>query len=265
MKDLKIGVALGGGGARGCCHVGVLKVLDEFGIVPYAISGVSMGALVGGLYTSGYTPKQMEEYLLNFRQSKVFDFNIFKLLRNGLFKGDKIHAFIDESTKKQKIEDCKIKFFTSSVDILSGKTCVISSGSFADAIYPSLAIPCVFTPFERDGKVLIDGGIVDNLPDGILKDIGCDVIITIDAMGTYECSKAPRSTFEIAENTLYILAFQNQQRIEKCSDIIITPKQDLKMYHLRKNDMIESMKAGEDATRKCIDEILKIIEEKNHE
>jgi len=265
MKELKIGIALSGGGARGCCHIGALKVLDEAGIKPYAISGVSMGALIGGLYTMGYTPAQMEAMIRNFKQTKMFDFNILKLHRNGLFKGDKVHEFIQEKAQGKLIEACDIKFCTTSVDILTGDSCVISSGNFADAIYPSLAIPCVFSPFETNGRVLVDGGLLNNLADGVLHRMGCDVIISVDAMGSYESSQRPKTTFEIAESTIYILALQNQKRIKRYSDIIITPEQDMKMYQMLKKNMLLSMQAGEIATRQALRQIEQIIKEKQHE
>ncbi|MBN2780626.1 MAG: patatin-like phospholipase family protein [Candidatus Marinimicrobia bacterium] len=156
------GIALGGGGALGLAHVGVLKALEEYGIFPRVISGNSAGALIGGLYVSGIPV----EGLIDLSQQLGDDlFDYLKMsFRGGLMNGKRIYRLLLDILGEKRIEDCDIPFLAATVDLDSGKTYYIHRGRIADAIRASISVPGVFPPFEANGLRLIDGGVRDAVP-----------------------------------------------------------------------------------------------------
>jgi NTE family protein len=196
----KIGLALGGGGARGLAHIHVLETLDELGIRPHAIAGTSIGAVMGALYASGLSGADIRglvDRLLLRDIEKVSDVFTRKDLlksismidpsfhRGSLVKGEKFVRFLSESMGCSSFEELRIPLFVSTTDYTSGKESVFSSGDLLSAVRASMAIPGVFAPVERDGKLLVDGGLVNPLPYNLLRD-ECDVIIAVDVSGSLE-------------------------------------------------------------------------------
>ncbi|MFA5435327.1 MAG: patatin-like phospholipase family protein [Candidatus Neomarinimicrobiota bacterium] len=162
MKRGRIGLALGGGGALGLAHVGVLKALEEFGIHPAVISGNSAGALVGGLYASGMSVETIIE-LSQELGDNMFDH--FKMsLRSGLVSAKHIHHLLLEILGDKRIEDCEIPFYAAAVDLNSGRNYYIYRGRIADAIRASVSVPGIFRPFAANGLLLVDGGTRDSVP-----------------------------------------------------------------------------------------------------
>ncbi|MBW6458296.1 MAG: patatin-like phospholipase family protein [FCB group bacterium] len=161
-KLYSVGLALGGGGALGLAHVGVLKALEEFDVRPKIISGNSAGALVGGLYASG---KSVDE-LIDLSQEMGDDmFDHFKMsLRGGLVNAKRIHEKLLDILGDVHIEDAPIPFIAVSVDLISGKTFYIHRGRLADAIRASISVPGVFRPYHTNGLQLVDGGVRDSVP-----------------------------------------------------------------------------------------------------
>lgn len=190
----KIGLVLGGGGARGAAHVGILKVLKELRIPVDYIAGTSMGAIVGGLYASGLSPEEIEEVLnsidwrdlfsdrpsekdLPFRQKgdrrKLFDFEWgFKKGRlvfpRGIIAGQKLGFLLKSMTFQvsdvRDFELLPIPFRAIATDIETGELVVLEEGNLAEAMRASMSIPGIFTPVEIDSRILVDGGVVKNLP-----------------------------------------------------------------------------------------------------
>ena len=205
----KIGLVLSGGGAKGLAHIGVLKVIDSLGIQVDYIAGTSMGAVVGGLYASGYTGNQLDSIFSKIdvdallqdytpRESKSFyekrndeiyaltlPFNNFKLgLPSGLSKG--LYNFNLMSRLTQHVSDVRdfdklpIPFLCIATDVETGEQIVLDEGILAQAIIASGALPTLYNPVEINGRLLIDGGVVNNYPIEELKNRGIDFIIGID-------------------------------------------------------------------------------------
>lgn len=167
LKRKKTGLALGGGGALGLAHVGVLKALEEYNIYPSVISGNSAGALVGGLYVSG---KSVQE-LIDLSQelgTNMLD-KIRMPLKGGLIKSRRIHETLLDILGDKKLEDCDIPFYAATVDLNSGISYYINRGRIADAIFASICVPGVFQPFQANGLHLVDGGVRDTIPLRALK------------------------------------------------------------------------------------------------
>src|SRR5690554_945681 len=201
--DVKVGLVLSGGGAKGLAHIGALKVIEEAGIEIDYIGGTSMGAIVGGLYAVGYTPAQMDSLfqVLDFeelirdrlpRSSKTFierahnerytltlPFDHFKIgFPSGLSKGQNLYNLMSNLMHHvHQVEDFSklpIPFFCIAADIETGQTVMLDHGSLPDAVAASAAIPTIFSPVELDDRLLIDGGVFNNYPVEELRQRGAD-------------------------------------------------------------------------------------------
>lgn len=206
---LKIGIALGGGGARGLAHVGALKVLDEEGIPVDVVTGTSMGSIVGGLYAVGYSPAQLESIVVSVDWATVFDdrasrrdiaverkrydarYNLSLPVRDwsvslpaGVVAGQRVGMLLAETTAPaHSVKDfAKLPrpFACVAADLESGEAVVLKHGDLADAIRASMAIPTVFTPVTIDNHLLVDGGAVRNLPVEDARALGADIVLAID-------------------------------------------------------------------------------------
>jgi len=201
----KIGLALGGGGAKGFAHVPILEVFDELGIKPYCITGTSIGAILGALYASGHSAAdivEMIEHLMVPRNARFKDIirnkDSFKILSmidphfsfkpQGLIKGEKFLGFLYEQMKVSTFEELKIPFKTVATDFWRSEQVVFDSGDLLPAVRASMAIPYVFTPVHMDDRILVDGGLVNNVPHDLLSK-NCDIQIAVDIMGGHSTSK----------------------------------------------------------------------------
>lgn len=203
----KIGLVLGGGGAKGAAEVGVLKVLEKYGIKPDYIVGTSIGSIVGGLYAAGYSAAELETMfqtqewltLLTDRSSSlanepykvvdgvtyIFGFPILdrQAIGLGVMKGSSIEHLLDSMASAKGCKDfasLKIPFSCVAADIRSGKEVILHEGSVAKAMRASMAIPGVFKPVEIDNHMLVDGGMLNNLPVDVCRKMGADIIIAVD-------------------------------------------------------------------------------------
>ncbi|RMG55445.1 MAG: phospholipase, partial [Bacteroidetes bacterium] len=158
-----ISLVLSGGGARGIAHIGVIEVLEERGYQICEIVGTSMGSLVGGVYALGQM-QAYKEWLCGLDRMKVFSLVDFTFGGGGFIKGDRVLGAMREFISDRPIEDLSIPYAAVAVDILNRKEVVFREGSIYDAIRASIAIPTVLTPVEVPGGLLIDGGVLNNLP-----------------------------------------------------------------------------------------------------
>jgi NTE family protein len=159
----KIGLALSGGGARGFAHVGVLKVLDELGVKPTHVSGCSMGSIIGALYCIGFSAEQIERKIDEITIKKIV-----KLLLSRKPSSSKIEHFLNVLFEEKNFEDLLIPLYVNAVDINTGEEVIFNKGNLAKAVRASIAIPMIFKPAVINGRVLVDGGIKNNLPVDIL-------------------------------------------------------------------------------------------------
>ena len=178
MKQ-KVSLVLSGGGARGIAHIGVIEELEKQGFDIFSVSGASMGALVGGVYALG----KMEEYkqwLFTLDKMKIFRLVDFTLSSQGLVKGDKILNRMKEFTSDANIEDLKIYYAAVASDIMNKKEVVFTNGSIYDAIRASIAFPTVFTPVKTEKGLLVDGGVINNMPISHAKRISNDILVAVN-------------------------------------------------------------------------------------
>ena len=182
VKERRIGLALGSGGARGSAHVGVLKVLEENGIVPDIIAGTSMGAKVGGAYAAGVKVDKLAAIWRSTTFSKVAKTLLPTVPWSGWSSGGEIKRTVRNLVGDRTIEELPISFAAVATDLESGEPYIITKGSLAEAIRASLSIPGLFTPVWIDGHLLIDGGVSDPIPVDVARQLGADLVIAVDVL-----------------------------------------------------------------------------------
>ena len=192
----KIGLALGGGGARGLAHIAFLEVFDNLGIRPYRIAGTSMGAAIGALYASGLSGRQIRELVGHTATRKVMPGRADRKLREplkwlsffdpsfarpGLLKGDKFVAFLHEAMGVATFAQLQIPLRVVATDYWKSSPVVLGKGNLLQALKASMGVPGIFSPVLVRGRILVDGSAVNPLPYDLLDD--CDVVVAIDVMG----------------------------------------------------------------------------------
>ncbi len=253
----RVGLVLSGGGARGAAHVGVLKVLDEMRVPIDAIAGTSMGAVVGGLYASGMTGTQIESLIrsLNWQESfkdrppreelgfrrKQDDRNFLVryalgvtdqgfVMPRGLVQGQKLEQVLRDATlpvaEIQRFDRLPIPFRAIATDLESGREVIMDSGDLVSAMRASMSAPGVFVPAQRDGQLLVDGGLVDNLPVEAARAMGVDVLIAVDVSFPLYAREQLSSPLEVTNQAFAILIrarTQEQRQKLTASDVLIDP------------------------------------------
>ncbi len=177
-----VSLVLSGGGAKGYAHIGVIEVLEEKGYEIKSIAGTSMGALIGGLYACGKL-KDYKEWIIKqslFDIAKLMDFNFTSGLSEGLIKGETLYKHLKTLFKDTVIEELDIKFTAVAVNLTKQREIWYQKGSLIDAIRASTAIPGVFIPFYKDNEMIVDGGILNNIPIAPTMSDDTDLIIAVD-------------------------------------------------------------------------------------
>ena len=179
-KGLKIGLALGGGSARGLAHVGVILALEAYNIPIDIIAGTSIGSVIGGLYASGATIEQLEEVALSIKKSKTLFMIDPVFPHSGLINGDRIEKMLNQFALEDKtFDDLKIPFAAVATEIGSGAEVILNQGKVIDAVRASISIPGIFTPVKYENYYLVDGGVVNPVPVDVVKMMGADIIIAV--------------------------------------------------------------------------------------
>lgn len=182
----KLGLALGGGGARGCAQIGIIKSLTSAGIRIDYIAGTSIGSVVGGAFASGDI-ERFEKYLLEVKWTDVvmhFDLGVPYL---GLFKGNKLVKLLEQLITRKKFNQLNLPLLVVATNLDTGEEVRIGQGKVIDAIRASIAIPGIFTPFKRGKQYLIDGGVVNPMPVDAVREMGAEIVIGVDL--SYEFTK----------------------------------------------------------------------------
>jgi len=174
-----IGLALGGGMARGFAHIGVLKTLNKHGIYPTIIAGTSIGALVGGAYLAGKLD-ELEEWALSLNRFKIFSYLDFRVRSAGMIGGKKLNKLMEEHFEDLLIEDLPHAFIAISADMITGHEIWMRKGSLNTAMQASFALPGVFPPVEHNHRYLVDGALVNPVPVSVCQALGSRLTIAVD-------------------------------------------------------------------------------------
>ncbi len=180
--DTRIGIALGSGSARGWSHIGVLRALEEIGIVPGIVTGCSVGSLVGAAYASQRLD-ELENWVLGLTWKDILALMDVSLLEGGLIHGDKIIQYAQSLMGGIDIQDLPLKFAAVATDLHTGREVWLREGSVLDSIRASAALPGLFSPFETNGQWLVDGGLVDPVPVSLCRAMGAEIVIAVNLNG----------------------------------------------------------------------------------
>lgn len=275
----KVVLALGGGGTRGLAHIGALRVLQREGIPIDGITGTSMGAIVGGLFAAGLTPDQIEDLMRNKSMVHAYDtvpipvrlalvpvFGIPHLVGyhpyDGLYKGNKFSTYIETVVppSKRNIEDFHIPFQAVATDLLEGEPYCIKNGSIGRAIQASSALPGLRRPLPWQGKLLVDGGVLMNLPTIFAKDMGGDVIIAVDVDGVHE--KMTEADFHKIGSVTFRCINLHLKAIDAISDsqanvVVRPPVGAIGLLSKRTRDITYAIEQGEKSMEAALPEIRK--------
>jgi len=277
----KIGLALGGGGARGAATVGVLKIFDQAGIKFDCVTGTSIGAVIGGFYVLGATPDEMEQEFRNgavmrsfmtvplgvrvlasplFSVLSVFDTNKY----DGLYGGEKFRKYLTSklTAKVVRIEDLKKPFAAIALNVIDGKGYMIQKGDIGYAMQASCAIPALRKPVEIDGMLFSDGGVICNLPVKQCRDLGADFVVAVNIDEPFE--RLPLKHFtrpgSMASRLLAWELFDIDQAQEGFADITVHPDtRGISLISTRKSDAARGLAAGEAAGRAALPELLRML------
>lgn len=217
-KPYNLGIALSGGGIRGMCHAGVMKALEEYGIKPDIISGVSAGAIVGALYADGYSPDEIAGFFehVEFRKmTKV------KIPNGGFFGIESFEKFLAGKLRAKTFEELKIPLRIVATNLDKGQSVVFTSGNLLEAIIASSTFPVLFTPKVINGENYIDGGVFKNFPVSIIRD-DCEKIIGINA-SPLVADKYKMSVLNVAIRSYNFMFKANILHDKELCDFLIEP------------------------------------------
>lgn len=175
----KIGLALGGGSAKGCAHIGVIKALEENNIPIHIVSGTSIGSLIGGVYAAGHLQKLID-LAPTVNWQLILKHLDLAYPRQGLMSGKRVKNFLNGLIEVENIEDLKIPYCAIAADIKTASEVQFKSGNIVDAIRASISLPAIFTPVPHGDQLLADGGLINPLPINVLRNMGADIVIAVD-------------------------------------------------------------------------------------
>ncbi|KQL40313.1 esterase [Bacillus sp. FJAT-25509] len=252
----KIGLALGSGGARGFAHVGVISVLKKHNISIDLIAGSSIGALVAVLYGAGADVDRLYKIAKVFQSKYYIDYVVPKM---GLISGNRVKELIKVLSFGRKLEELDLPVSVIATDLLTGEKIVFQKGDIATAVRASISIPGIFVPETWNGRLLVDGGVIDRIPVSVVKEMGADFIIGVDA-SPIQVSGEVSTIYDVIMQSIEIMQHELVRNREIASNVMIRPKLD--HVNSRNFTNLENViKIGEEATEKLIPEILEKIEQ----
>ncbi len=219
-KPPRIGLALGGGAARGFAHIGVLQVLEEQGIKPDVIVGTSAGSIVAALYASGKSPAEMVTLATNLDESTLKDW-VFP--GRSLMKGEALASFVREATGGRPIEAMRLPLGIVAADLQSGQSILFRRGDPGTAVRASSSVPGVFSPVKIGDREYIDGGAVSPIPVRYARQMGADVVIAVDISAIPE-GQPVKGMIDILLQTFNIMGHSISQFELKDADVVMRPK-----------------------------------------
>lgn len=219
--DKGLGIALGGGAARSLTHLGVLRVLAEADVPVEAVAGTSGGALVGALFASGRSLDIVEAEAL---RTSWRDLTSFAFSRRGLFGLGGLESRIRDLLKVDRFEDLPVPLRVVATDLDSGERVILSEGDLVSAILASCAIPGVFLPIERDGRVLVDGGISCNVPVDVARDMGSRVVMGVNATAGIQHLGKPFNFLQVVVQSIYSMSRHLTAHYLDLADLVVAPE-----------------------------------------
>jgi len=259
VPEPKVALVLGGGAARGFAHIGVIRVLEQERIPVDMVVGTSVGSLIGALYAGDRDSFDLEWTAFQLTQDDIFDFRLMNtIVGMGYAKGDKLEAWVNQKLKQRNIEQLKIPFAAVATDLNWGYKVVLDRGSVAKAVHASSAIPGVFEPVNHVGKMLVDGGVVDNIPIDVAREKGADLVIAVDISEDLGNTNI-KNVLDVLLQSTNIMFALNVEHARGGADVLVTPRVgSVSMLDFSRKK--ECMQAGIEATRAALPKIRAAID-----
>jgi len=260
-KKIKIGLALGGGAARGFAHIGVIKALEAQGIYPDIVVGTSAGSVVGALYAAGNTGFQLQKLAMEMDEASISDWAVPLFRKNtGVLKGEALQSYVNKAVNNQPMEKLKIPFGAVATDLKDGKPILFQRGNTGMAVRASSAVPGVFQPVAISGHTYVDGGLVAPVPVRFARDMGADFVIAVN-ISTQADVQATVSSLDVIMQTFSIMGQRINEYELRDADIVITPPLG-KMAGNDFNGRNQAVLAGEQAAAQAMAQIKLKLEAK---
>lgn len=250
----RVGLALGGGFARGIAHIGVLRALEESSIPIDFLAGTSVGALIAAAYASGTPLSEMERQgaATHFR-----DFGRWTLSRMGMASNERLEEFLHRFTTAHRFEELKIPLSIVATDLIEGESVHITTGEIGPALRASCAYPALFLPVEYHGHFLVDGFLTEGVPAPAVRELGAEVVISVHLEPGLITTK-PRNTIEVVSRSFSIIQASANQSWRKLTDVLIEPD----VHHILWDEFAKTpqlVAAGAAAARRAIPEIKALL------
>jgi NTE family protein len=281
-KKPKWALVLMGGGSRGLAHIGILDVLQKNGLSPDIIVGTSMGAVIGGLFASGISPLKLKEIANDFdinnfierpnvpflskkNQLSVLDFLMLesyksKLLKKlGLNREDKMEAYLRNLTGEICIEELPVKFVCNAVDLISGREIIFEKGKLYKALRATMSLPIIFEPASIDDMLLLDGGVLNNAPVGIAKNLDAQKVVLVDVHRDIKEVPAEgiKNTFQVLHRMVEtMISYKTDEKVKR-ADLVI--RIDLEIDALDYSESLRIVEEGENIANENIDKIKRLV------
>jgi NTE family protein len=256
---VRVALVLGGGGARGVSHVGVLEEFEKAGIPIDLIVGCSIGSIVGALYADHPSATRLKGILKPLKKWDILDLGL-SHCRYGLVRGSAMDRFMRKHLDARYFSELQIPFYAVSTDLIAGEAVAINCGPIIPAVRASASVPFVFRPVVLYERILVDGGVIDPIPVGTAKKAGAEVIIAVD-LSTLLPKTCPKNLFGIATRSAEIKLLAQSLSCTVGADVILRPELgDLGLFDDSQYEL--AYKAGKKAAREAIPEILELLSQK---
>lgn len=223
LRPVRIGLALGGGAARGFAHIGVIKVLEAQGIVPDVVVGTSAGSVVGAMYAAGNNGFALQKMALDMDEATISDWSLpFFSKSSGVLKGEALQSYVNRMVNQVSIEKLKKPFGAVATDLNTGLPILFQRGNTGLAVRASSAVPGVFQPVKINDRYYVDGGLVSPVPVRFAREMGADIVIAVNISSTPETQNSA-SSLEVLMQTFTIMGQSLNQFELKSADVVIKP------------------------------------------
>jgi NTE family protein len=263
-RKIKIGLALGGGAARGFAHIGVIKALESQGIVPDVVVGTSAGSVVGALYAAGNSGFALQKLAFDMDEAAISDWAMPLFAKtSGVLKGEALQNYVNRAVNNLPLEKLKIPFGVVATDLKNGEPILFQRGNTGMAVRASSAVPGVFQPVAINNHTYVDGGLVAPVPVRFTRDMGADFVIAVN-ISTQTEVQAATSSLEVLLQTFSIMGQRINQFELKDADIVIVPS----LGAMKSNDFAgrnQAILAGEQAAFAVMNQIKQKLKAKREQ
>lgn len=255
MARRRLGLALGGGAARGIAHAGVLKVLEEEGLKPDVVVGTSAGAMAGVFLAAGISAARTAAWAETARWAQLVRP---VMNRMGLTSNDRLGRLIERVLPVRSFDELTIPFACMATDLATFEPVLLCEGDLASAVRASCAIPGIVVPVERDGRLLIDGGVTENVPASVARLFGADVVVAVDVNRSYRRSRTSVNMLSIMMQSFSVIGRLAERGATRGADLLIAPDVgDIGVDELHRGK--ELVRAGEAAARAAIGKLRSLL------